>query len=439
MKYILLSVLFVFGLPFAYGALLIIESFDTPPQNAQTIGTGIFVDEVNKNLSGTLVKNNIHAVQRYALPVGRIVGKGDSFFFDAEIIIHDSEPNSDVNVGLFNSALTNTNERHRLTIAFRHLSGGGRFFYLQVLDSQGGLAQIASWSMPGAPDWDPGQLITMSAHYDSGFQRFFATFTPEGEEPFTMSMNVGGGAWFVDSIGVGNSDGAAGPGKSATFSVDTIRFSDMPFPPPDFSPPTVSIISPRDGDVVSGTIFIHADATDDIGVSSVQFFVDTLLHGQDILFPYDIAWDTTLVSDGTHTITAEAHDEAGHSTVSEPIMVTVRNAIPVMIDIKPGSDENSINLASKGLLPVAVLGEEHVDVCQIDVSSIRFANTAVALKKNGEYMASFEDIDDDGFLDVVLHFKISSLKLDNTDTDVLLEGRTFDGKIIEGNDSIRPI
>lgn len=440
MKYILsviISVL-VLGVAFVYGALLITESFDSPPQNAQIIGTGIFVDAVNKNLTGTVLKNNIHVVQRYALPFGMGFGTSDDVFFEGEIVIHDSEPDSDVNFGLFNSGVTSTNEKNRLTVAFRHLSFG-RFFYIQMVTPEGGIAQNASWGMPDMPQWSIGERIQINAHYTRALQKFFVTFSPADRTPVTMTLGPIGGGWFIDSIGVANSDGAAGPGKSATFSIDAIRFSDMPFPPPDASPPIVSILSPHDGDVVSCTILIQADATDDVGVTNARFLIDSMFIGEKNTSPYEILWDTRMVSDGSHIITAEARDEAGHSTVSKPIMITVRNIIPVMIDIKPGSEENSIHLVSKGLLPVAILGEENVDVRQIDISSIRLANTPAALKKNGERAASFEDINDDSFLDLVLHFKISSLEIGDDDTNAFLNGRMIDGKSIEGSDAIRPL
>jgi hypothetical protein len=102
-------------------------------------------------------------------------------------------------------------------------------------------------------------------------------------------------------------------------------------PPPagDTAPPTVAITSPADPATVSGTITVKASATDDVGVAGVQFFVDgTALGAEATTAPYAVAWDTTTVGDGSHTLTAVARDAAGHMTASAPVTVTVSNASP---------------------------------------------------------------------------------------------------------------
>jgi hypothetical protein len=50
--------------------------------------------------------------------------------------------------------------------------------------------------------------------------------------------------------------------------------------------------------------------------------------------------------------------------------------IPVPVDIKPTSCPNPLNVKSKGVLPVAILGTEDLDVSQIDPASVRLAEVA---------------------------------------------------------------
>ena len=100
-------------------------------------------------------------------------------------------------------------------------------------------------------------------------------------------------------------------------------------PNPDNSPPTVSITSPASGAIVSGTITVTATASDDRGVSGVQFQLDGGNGGaEDTAAPYSISWDTTTASGGTHTLTAVARDAAGNQTTSAPVTVTVSNTPP---------------------------------------------------------------------------------------------------------------
>ncbi|MGW8251767.1 MAG: hypothetical protein ACWGO1_14070, partial [Anaerolineales bacterium] len=44
----------------------------------------------------------------------------------------------------------------------------------------------------------------------------------------------------------------------------------------------------------------------------------------------------------------------------------------VLIDIKPGSDPNAINLRSHGVIPVALFGSPELEVSMVDLASVRF-------------------------------------------------------------------
>lgn len=52
-------------------------------------------------------------------------------------------------------------------------------------------------------------------------------------------------------------------------------------------------------------------------------------------------------------------------------------------------------------------------------------------------MASFEDVDGDGRLDLVVHVTTEALQLSGSDTEAQLTGRTFSGQQIQGTDSVR--
>lgn len=94
----------------------------------------------------------------------------------------------------------------------------------------------------------------------------------------------------------------------------------------DSESPTVAIASPSSGATVSGTIAVSANASDNVGVASVQFELDGApLGAQDTSAPYQVDWDTTSASEGSHSLTAYARDAAGNPATSSPVSVTVRN------------------------------------------------------------------------------------------------------------------
>ena len=97
----------------------------------------------------------------------------------------------------------------------------------------------------------------------------------------------------------------------------------------DVTPPTVSLTSPANGATVTGSITVSANASDDVGVAGVQFFLNgTALGAEDTSGPYSITWNTTTVSNGSYTLTAIARDASGNRTTSAGIGVTVSNTAP---------------------------------------------------------------------------------------------------------------
>ena len=101
-----------------------------------------------------------------------------------------------------------------------------------------------------------------------------------------------------------------------------------PPPPPDDDPPSVSITSPTGETPVSGTVSVSATASDENGVTQVEFFADGVSIGTDMSDSggWSVSWNTTGVSNGGYDLTARATDTAGQSTTSEPVSVTVDNA-----------------------------------------------------------------------------------------------------------------
>ena len=95
----------------------------------------------------------------------------------------------------------------------------------------------------------------------------------------------------------------------------------------DTTPPVVAITSPAAGSAVSATVTVVAGATDNVGVAGVQFKLDGANLGAEVTTaPYQVAWTTTTVANGPHTLTAVARDAAANTTTSASVSVTVNNA-----------------------------------------------------------------------------------------------------------------
>jgi Big-like domain-containing protein/K319-like protein len=96
------------------------------------------------------------------------------------------------------------------------------------------------------------------------------------------------------------------------------------------TPPTVSITSPTAGTFVHGaSVAIQATATDDHGVTKVQFFDGTTSIGTDTngADGWSVTWNTTTTGDGPHSVKATATDTT-NQTGNDSVAVTVDNSAP---------------------------------------------------------------------------------------------------------------
>jgi hypothetical protein len=158
---------------------------------------------------------------------------------------------------------------------------------------------------------------------------------------------------------------------------------------------------------------------------------------------------------------ADGTEFASQSVIIEVYKEEVPTAIDVAIDIKPGSDANSINLGSKGKgkaadsnakIPVALFSTVDFDATLVDVSTVALGDlelddTPVVLKKNGTYQASAEDVNDDGLMDMVFHFARATLLANGDLTEASVElsltgvyvDEDGDEQDIIGEDAVRVI
>lgn len=109
---------------------------------------------------------------------------------------------------------------------------------------------------------------------------------------------------------------------------------------------SVTVTDPADGATVSGnSVLLAATASDDNGVTQVEFLVDGSSIGVDISSPYSMTWDSTSVPDGQHAVSATATDTSGQTT-SDANTVTVDNVADPTMHI--GDLDRSSVLAGRG-------------------------------------------------------------------------------------------
>ena len=131
-------------------------------------------------------------------------------------------------------------------------------------------------------------------------------------------------------------------------SVEVLPGSQSPAPP-DATAPLVALTDPEPATTVSGIVMLGATASDNVGVTRVQFEVDGQAVGAPVTTPpFQTPWDTRTASPGSHTITADATDAARNTGTSAGVTVTVDNSAPPPAAI--GIDRLVVRHA-KGLWP----------------------------------------------------------------------------------------
>jgi hypothetical protein len=127
----------------------------------------------------------------------------------------------------------------------------------------------------------------------------------------------------------------------------------------DNTPPNISIIYPENGNEVSGVVVVKTEASDNAGVTKVEFFVDGNKLFTDGLEPYEFVWNTVAVSNGNHILFAKAYDRARNVEISNSVEVLTRNTSSVITSqIKAEMDyivnaaytEENINFSSWNFL-----------------------------------------------------------------------------------------
>jgi hypothetical protein len=108
----------------------------------------------------------------------------------------------------------------------------------------------------------------------------------------------------------------------------------------------------------------------------------------------------------------------------------------LQIDIEPGSDPNPINPFSRRVIPVAILTTVHFDALTIDEDTVGFG--PYDAEKTHRH-AHVEDVDDDGDLDLLLHFPTPDTGIALGDTEACLIGETYDGMLLEDCDAVRTV
>jgi hypothetical protein len=320
-----------------------------------------------------------------------------------------------------------------------------------------------------ASGWGTGQLRTaviLKLESASGYSTSvnYATFTTRGRGINGLDFDEQG-SLFVSEFRPGANSGMIREIDTTTLSVvDTFLL-------PNFRPTGIAAVGvpnvyfpgrlwadPDFGSIYSiddiGTLDIFLDGFVGTGISineSGKFFLATPgrdvspLLSRSIYMLNPVTMSLTLIATFDDTVEELNFDSNGnlyalelHVASDTPKIIQISpTTIEVAIDIKPGSDPNSINLSSAGVIPVAILSADTFDATTVDPDTISLAGARVKMVgKSGKYLSHEEDVNGDGLLDLVSQVYTAQFMVEIGETVAVLEAETLEGTPIRGEDSI---
>src|SRR5437667_2425985 len=132
----------------------------------------------------------------------------------------------------------------------------------------------------------------------------------------------------------------------------------------DATPPTATITSPSAGSTVAGTVTIGVSASDNVGVTKVECYINDVLASTSTTGSF--SWNTTAYPNGSYTLRAKAYDAAGNVGTSATTTVSVQNTVadttPPSATITAPSAASTVS----GVVSVTVNATDNVGVNRVD-------------------------------------------------------------------------
>ncbi|MFH1415961.1 MAG: Ig-like domain-containing protein, partial [Elusimicrobiota bacterium] len=161
--------------------------------------------------------------------------------------------------------------------------------------------------------------------------------------------------------------------------------------------PELVILYPNDKDRIKDIITISVQATDNIGVSNVLFYIDSKLFHTDTDSPYEWKWETHSVGNGEHMVKAVAKDIFGNTTIKS-VKVQVENEIPRAYIRVPEDGKrirgNAVTIMSKATENTSAVqfqyrrigdDEEWTNITSLDIKKPYSCYWNVSAVENGGY------------------------------------------------------
>jgi hypothetical protein len=238
-------------------------------------------------------------------------------------------------------------------------------------DAPASFSNFGSWIDLAAPG---DNILTTSSGggYSSWYGTSFSSPIAAATAALALSVNPGLTAKGLVQLLQQNSDDVGAPGFDQSFGWGRVNAYRVALAAAstisvDSISPTASIVSPIGGATISGSVQILGNATDNIGVTRAELWIDNQLDSACASVTFGCSWNSDSVSAGGHLITVKVYDAAGNSgSASESLTVAARTASdtqkPSVQIVNPAAGS-----AVTGTVSITAIASDNVGVSQLSI------------------------------------------------------------------------
>ena len=200
-------------------------------------------------------------------------------------------------------------------------------------------------SAPGAGIWS----TTRGGGYAAVSGTSFASPVTAGVAALIKAVNPGLAPSQIDAILTSTASDLGTSGYDIYYGYGRVNAAAavamaLAAPAVDSTAPVVAIAEPVAGSTVLGVVLVNVNASDNIGIARVDFYVNGKLIANDAVAPYSFSWDSALVANGAANLVAYAVDAAGNQGASQAVGVTVSNAAASTVVIAQDATAPTLSL-----------------------------------------------------------------------------------------------
>ncbi len=141
---------------------------------------------------------------------------------------------------------------------------------------------------------------------------------------YDLANNMGTSTVFTVTVSNGSATSTA---TSTTATSTTATSTATSTTTTDTTLPVISLTSPADNSMPTGQLIITSSASDNVGVTKVELWINGTLSASSTVAPYSFAWDLTQAYTGTYKLQTKAYDAAGNVGVSQVVTIKVTGKV----------------------------------------------------------------------------------------------------------------